>query len=1310
MGQPYFSRHPAGSAPWQQDRVDTPYDLSVGSSAPKPGWAYDPDVAVTGVINYQDNLFTPSQLERVLRLFEPGVETVSPRLLSLLGRDAEKARLTVTTESWDSAATCIPWPVLHPLLSLSDQADRTKPSLLSWDLQMGLRMDVNRPFGDGVDNNGNGVIDEPAEAAIELDTEDRYGLKNDPQFSWHALTNGRDVDGNGTVDVTDQQLARQLYARHLFVLAMRAVSGLQLPSNKLADYRREAAQWAVNVVDFRDTDSIMTRFEYPNGFDPTTTTWAISNKANVGVVWGCERPDLLLTETLAWRNIQERGSPLSLTYTDDGTGGLVVEVYNPWSSLTSDGSVRGNPLPAEFASNPSSRYATGVDGAIDLAKRNTDDQPVFQLLIVDDSPENERSMLEKPEWPAPSAGAVKAIIYMGQDGPVDGNGKPFDGATATTPRWALHQGGGSTTTLRPGQFGLVAGPRASDNVKMLPIISQSGQQEGLTFHPAEQRLGLEVPEGTPRTLTEFVVTPSATVVPPPTPSREEVEHDTNGRVRRVADGLYPNDAPAVSPATATQPLKGPVGAIVMVTKPTDQNAILTLPTTLPSPNLQGLIDTFSKRHRILLRRLANPLATYHPDDNPYLTVDSIAVQDQGVIMDNPDDPAQPESRGSLRAIDRCAAQKPVAGDQPGEVKPLINNLWKQDTKTESDQHAWVSPSPSYRSAPNCFRRTTRPEGSTDASLRTLEASLGFLPPTLRVPIPSPDGNAPVPHVAPFPWLTWLNRDFASTHELLLVPKSSPSRLTHDHTEKWPYHHLFFGGGRLIPFGDPAKPTDPATEESDATVSSARFGIFEFLRVVNRFADAEQHVATADAVELSKVSWSTGGNPLLLPPHNYLSHFREPGRINLNTTSSADVWTALARPDSPIPYDDEIHYESATPAPGLKPLASFVSSEDWSLASNEDARQPESGNWSLDPSEDSVNSPNGLLDLNQDANNDGRQALTGSMAHVQSLMVSRRGWAFGDPSTQKIAGHFDRVLNREGAAQGQRWFSGVFKSAWARTATNEDLHSPAESLLMRPSSDAFVRLSRQSGYGRLRQSDISLMTGIQYVCRIDVRGDFSPGQNDHIPELWQKNTTNVYLPSSIARTYSAETKTTTIVAKMSVPASDSFNLSLALWSAPSIDIRAVSLKAPDGRELLANGTFSQGLKGWSADGGTIKLHGSPTLLFTRTLGLPAHSDGAAQMGRDYADPLRHPHFLYQDVVRLSNLVTPRSNVFAIWMTVGFFELDERDRLGAEYGLDNGSAIRHKAFQIIDRSIPVGYEPNGAFEGNSRNTVLHYHFTN
>jgi hypothetical protein len=99
-----------------------------------------------------------------------------------------------------------------------------------------------------------------------------------------------------------------------------------------------------------------------------------------------------------------------------------------------------------------------------------------------------------------------------------------------------------------------------------------------------------------------------------------------------------------------------------------------------------------------------------------------------------------------------------------------------------------------------------------------------------------------------------------------------------------------------------------------------------------------------------------------------------------------------------------------------------------------------------------------------------------------------------------------------------------------------------------------------------------------------------------------------------------------------------------------------------------------------------------------------------MGRDYADPLRHPHFLYQDVVRLSNLVTPRSNVFAIWMTVGFFELDERDRLGAEYGLDNGSAIRHKAFQIIDRSIPVGYEPNGAFEGNSRNTVLHYHFTN
>ena len=40
--------------------------------------------------------------------------------------------------------------------------------LLAPDFVQGLRFDINRPLGDGVDNDGNGVVDEPTEILAEL--------------------------------------------------------------------------------------------------------------------------------------------------------------------------------------------------------------------------------------------------------------------------------------------------------------------------------------------------------------------------------------------------------------------------------------------------------------------------------------------------------------------------------------------------------------------------------------------------------------------------------------------------------------------------------------------------------------------------------------------------------------------------------------------------------------------------------------------------------------------------------------------------------------------------------------------------------------------------------------------------------------------------------------------------------------------------------------------------------------------------------------------------------------------------------------
>jgi hypothetical protein len=113
--------------------------------------------------------------------------------------------------------------------------------------------------------------------------------------------------------------------------------------------------------------------------------------------------------------------------------------------------------------------------------------------------------------------------------------------------------------------------------------------------------------------------------------------------------------------------------------------------------------------------------------------------------------------------------------------------------------------------------------------------------------------------------------------------------------------------------------------------------------------------------------------------------------------------------------------------------------------------------------------------------------------------------------------------------------------------------------------------------------------------------------------------------------------------------------------------------------------------------------------------------------DVENPYRNPYFLYSDLMRMGNLTTTRSNVYAMWVTVGYFEVapavppsrtgsvtdswmyrlsqqanqpslqalmheayPDGYQLGQELGSDTGKITRHRAFSIIDRSIPVGFQ--------------------
>jgi hypothetical protein len=105
-------------------------------------------------------------------------------------------------------------------------------------------------------------------------------------------------------------------------------------------------------------------------------------------------------------------------------------------------------------------------------------------------------------------------------------------------------------------------------------------------------------------------------------------------------------------------------------------------------------------------------------------------------------------------------------------------------------------------------------------------------------------------------------------------------------------------------------------------------------------------------------------------------------------------------------------------------------------------------------------------------------------------------------------------------------------------------------------------------------------------------------------------------------------------------------------------------------------------------------------------LGAHGAQPGEWGEAYRDSNRNPFFRYQPLLKLGNLTTTRSNVYAIWVTVGYFEvrrakLDPRNpistfdrtpdgyRLVREMGSDTGDVKRHRGFAIFDRTLPMGF---------------------
>jgi hypothetical protein len=73
--------------------------------------------------------------------------------------------------------------------------------------------------------------------------------------------------------------------------------------------------------------------------------------------------------------------------------------------------------------------------------------------------------------------------------------------------------------------------------------------------------------------------------------------------------------------------------------------------------------------------------------------------------------------------------------------------------------------------------------------------------------------------------------------------------------------------------------------------------------------------------------------------------------------------------------------------------------------------------------------------------------------------------------------------------------------------------------------------------------------------------------------------------------------------------------------------------------------------------------------------------------------------------MMNLTTPRTHQYAVWMTIGFFEVKRQgdqgmfvfdprlafDILGPEIGAANGKSTRYRGFFLVDRLKLTGFNP-------------------
>ena len=747
------------------------------------------------------------------------------------------------------------------------------------ELSLRVKMDLNRPFGNGQD-----------------DTTQLYQWTNVASGgSWTANPVTFSLDPLNSLDAgatkpttwpnTWQMDARQLYARHLYVLMM-TLTDLEsaYPTLTASQRARLVAQWAVNVVSFRDRSAVMPYFVYD--WDPFTSAgWRVplpvdwTNLPSDGdgrpcIVWGCKRPQLLITETLALHARRtedlatEEPNPgeVAAKTTDPDPkkkdpdfdqrkrplGSLFVELYNPANPLDADAGDTYDPSTGKWSGGISLNLAAGG-------------HPAWRLIIVAAAEAG-----KDPDDPlVAQRPAIQRSVYF-----MDPTGLP--GATGGNPDGQRYYASGPMAPILHDRYAVIGPP---GDASVTP--------PGSSATPISHRTDA----GGDAKCQRIVLTPNA-------------NPDAASQVQLLYSQL---DTGADELPSAIKP---PVAVVVdkphrlNVSEPDDEYASMDVrgcwsgteydkPYDTPFDTAAALItDGMTPQYKIVyLQRLANPFMPFDATTNPYRTIDSMPVD--LFAYNGWEDPniTEPGVTPATPATYRTLLHSRERGDGllPPPMPSLTSNVWAAEPPPRPGA---ADTTPLHSPNLSCVG-TQRPSLALQQTIGLLNKPF-FASSTVSTP-PAPRSapaeylGAVPPDVAPFSWLAWNSRPFVSELELPLVPYASSSMLLKTFWPtfwpSWPWPGISQSFPYLWDYFNPAGTTPPGPEF---------YRLLDLVGVPSPFVGTEIQ-GKPDVFAL--VDPDPSKRHTFYPPFNRIPNYREPGRVNLNTVPSttsttSNVWKGL----------------------------------------------------------------------------------------------------------------------------------------------------------------------------------------------------------------------------------------------------------------------------------------------------------------------------------------------------------------------------------------------------------------------------------